>query len=109
MIKRFLAVAGAATIALLPATVQTASASAVCTGGAVCTWPKPHFDGRASTHRSPTPGCYNWGGQTVSNQSVHRITLYSGHSCSGSHIDLKPRHYTDNAPFTVIAIGIWGP
>ncbi|MFE0510149.1 peptidase inhibitor family I36 protein [Streptomyces sp. NPDC058964] len=108
MRKRLFALAGVAVAAALPLTAQPASASSVCASGAVCTWPKAHFGGTKLTHHNPDPGCYAWGGRTISNQRSVRITVYSGGSCTGSHFDIKPKHYSDNVPFKVMGIGVWG-
>ncbi|MEU6575611.1 peptidase inhibitor family I36 protein [Streptomyces sp. NPDC046805] len=109
MRKRLLALAGATLIATLPLTAQTASASSTCASRAVCDWTKPNFGGTKHTHRNPSPACNPWGGRTVSNQSVHRITLYRKPSCYGDHFDIKPGHYAQSTPWEVMSIGVWGP
>ncbi|MEU6218326.1 peptidase inhibitor family I36 protein [Streptomyces sp. NPDC047022] len=110
MKKRLLGVVGAAALlTALPLTAQPASASSTCATGAVCEWNGSNFGGAKYVLNRPTPGCYPFGGRTVSNQSTHRITLYRQPSCLGDHFDLKPGHYTSNAPWPVAAVGVWGP
>ncbi|MFE5919779.1 peptidase inhibitor family I36 protein [Streptomyces sp. NPDC056468] len=108
MSKRLFALAGATLIAMLPLSTETASASSVCQRGAVCTWSKAGFGGHKLTHANPSPGCYNWGGRTISNQRSVRITVYRDGSCRGDHYDIKPGHYSDPTPWPVVGIGVWG-
>ncbi|MBO1337906.1 peptidase inhibitor family I36 protein [Streptomyces sp. VRA16 Mangrove soil] len=113
-----LALAGATLIAALPlvlpsppatASAPPAAAAGRCSPGFICTWEKPHFRGLANSVPS-RPGCYEGhAARSVSNQSGHRITLYSDTGCYGSKTDLKTGHYSDNTPWKVWSVAVWGP
>ncbi|MDT3395944.1 peptidase inhibitor family I36 protein [Streptomyces sp. B1866] len=109
MKKRLLALVGAAAIAAgLPLTAQAASTDTRCPQGDVCGWPRPNFGGPVEILHNPEPGCDSLNARSVSNQSRHRITLYSDYSCRGQHFDLTHGHYSASTPWTVKSVAIWG-
>jgi hypothetical protein len=99
-----------ATLAL-PVTSAPASASAMCRDGSVCTWTANDFGGTKLTSRvNPGPGCYPWGGKTVSNQTTKTIRVYSGASCYGKRVDIAPGHWGQTKPgATIVSIAVMGP
>ncbi|MGW2410862.1 peptidase inhibitor family I36 protein [Streptomyces tubercidicus] len=112
MKTKLIALGGAALIATLPlATSTTASASSACRKGSVCTWSKNDFGGtKATSGLNPSPGCYPWGGKTVSNQAKRNIRVYSGASCSGKRVDIKSGHWGQTKPgATIKSVAVMGP
>ncbi|MEU8780663.1 peptidase inhibitor family I36 protein [Streptomyces sp. NPDC048637] len=112
MRTKLIALGGAALIATLPLlATDTASASSVCRKGSVCTWSKNDFGGKKSTSGlNPSPGCYPWGGKTVSNQTKKKIRVYSDVSCNGKQVDIKPGHWGQTKPgATIKSIAVLGP
>lgn len=95
-----------ALLAALPLSLPAGSASAatICRSGSVCTWSGNDFAGPKRTSRvHPGPGCYPWGGKTVSNQSGRTIRVYSGGMCSGKHVDIATGHWAQTKPSATIA------
>jgi len=113
MRTKIIALLGAAFVAALtlPLTAGTASAATMCRDGSVCTWSGNDFGGTKRTSRlNPEPGCYPWGGKTVSNQSTKKITVYSDSGCWGQEVDIQPGHWGQTKPgATINSIAVWGP
>ncbi|MET7620000.1 peptidase inhibitor family I36 protein [Streptomyces sp. NPDC005408] len=112
MRTKLIALGGAALIATLPFATETASAAApACRAGSVCTWSQNDFHGTKRTSGlNPSPGCYPWGGKTVSNQTKRTIRVYSDVSCYGKHVDIKSKHWGQTKPgATIKSIAVLGP
>lgn len=110
MKMRAAALTGAALLATLPLTAGTADAAAKCSKGFICGWSKPNFQGTEGGLSHPTSGCNGFAGdvRSVSNQDIHRVTLYSDSGCYGKRFDLTPGHYSAKTPWPVKSIAVWG-
>jgi hypothetical protein len=105
---RLFALAGAALIATLPVTTaQSASAVTRCSSGYVCTWSGASFAGTKHSYNN-AHGCYPRSGRSVSNQTGKLITVYREESCYGDRIDIRSGHYSENTPWRVKSMAVWG-
>lgn len=88
------------------------SASTTCPQGAVCGWTQPNRQGTRTVYASPDLACSGFStARSVSNQSGHRVRFFEVNDlgCSdGDYFDLQSGYYSDNTPFPVGSIGVFG-